>query len=128
MTVKESHSISSAKNLNLINKNDENNMNNMNKMKLKSKHFQAVKVQQVEVPPSNLQTCEGNSRIPAERVGDWVCFSCSNLNFSFRKICNRCKLSRDMSDMNYCNMENNPMCSSQMGLPLPSVTSSSHYP
>ena len=30
----------------------------------------------------------------AERVGDWVCLSCSNLNFSFRDICNRCDLLR----------------------------------
>ncbi len=22
---------------------------------------------------------------------DWVCFVCNNLNFSFRKKCNRCK-------------------------------------
>ena len=26
----------------------------------------------------------------AERVGDWVCAFCKNLNFSFRKQCNRC--------------------------------------
>ena len=25
------------------------------------------------------------------REGDWVCFNCNNLNFSFRKKCNRCK-------------------------------------
>ena len=25
-----------------------------------------------------------------ERVGDWVCLSCDNLNFSFRDVCNRC--------------------------------------
>lgn len=26
------------------------------------------------------------------REGDWVCFNCNNLNFSFRKKCNRCKM------------------------------------
>lgn len=26
------------------------------------------------------------------REGDWVCFGCNNLNFSFRKKCNRCKV------------------------------------
>ena len=26
------------------------------------------------------------------RQGDWVCLQCNNLNFSFRKKCNRCKL------------------------------------
>ena len=25
------------------------------------------------------------------REGDWICFACSNLNYSFRKVCNRCK-------------------------------------
>jgi uncharacterized protein YcbX len=29
-----------------------------------------------------------------ERVGDWVCINCKNLNFSFRKACNRCQLNR----------------------------------
>lgn len=22
---------------------------------------------------------------------DWVCLNCSNLNYSFRKVCNRCR-------------------------------------
>ena len=26
------------------------------------------------------------------RQGDWVCLQCHNLNFSFRKKCNRCKV------------------------------------
>lgn len=26
-----------------------------------------------------------------ERKGDWVCKCCQNLNFAFRKNCNRCK-------------------------------------
>lgn len=26
------------------------------------------------------------------REGDWVCLNCNNLNFSFRKKCNRCKM------------------------------------
>lgn len=30
-----------------------------------------------------------NSRAAAE---DWVCLHCNNLNYSFRKICNRCKI------------------------------------
>jgi hypothetical protein len=27
-----------------------------------------------------------------ERVGDWVCLNCNNLNFRFREICNRCDM------------------------------------
>ena len=30
-----------------------------------------------------------------ERKGDWTCKLCLNLNFSFRKICNRCKTSKE---------------------------------
>lgn len=29
-----------------------------------------------------------------ERAGDWVCVHCRNLNFSFRKVCNRCQIAR----------------------------------
>ncbi len=32
------------------------------------------------------------------RIGDWICFSCKNLNFAFRGFCNRCKISREESD------------------------------
>lgn len=28
----------------------------------------------------------------AQRKGDWVCLYCQNLNYSFRKKCNRCKI------------------------------------
>ena len=28
------------------------------------------------------------------RAGDWVCFKCNNLNFSFRTNCNRCHLTK----------------------------------
>lgn len=27
-----------------------------------------------------------------QREGDWICLNCHNLNFSFRKKCNRCKV------------------------------------
>jgi hypothetical protein len=33
-----------------------------------------------------------------ERIGDWVCIKCKNLNFSFRLICNRCQLSKIESE------------------------------
>ena len=29
-----------------------------------------------------------------ERVGDWVCLECNNLNFGFRDVCNRCDMDR----------------------------------
>ncbi len=30
-----------------------------------------------------------------EREGDWICFQCKNLNFSFRLTCNRCDLTKN---------------------------------
>jgi hypothetical protein len=40
------------------------------------------------------ETCSdaGKKGSLAERVGDWLCLNCNNLNFSFRDICNRCDL------------------------------------
>lgn len=49
-----------------------------------------------------LQAAERPAKKPAgkktlkERTGDWVCLSCRNLNFAFRKQCNRCKLGREL--------------------------------
>ena len=33
-----------------------------------------------------------------ERLGDWNCYKCKNLNFSFRVNCNRCQLSKKESE------------------------------
>jgi ABC-type proline/glycine betaine transport system permease subunit len=32
----------------------------------------------------------------SERIGDWVCYNCDNLNFAFRIVCNRCQLPKQM--------------------------------
>ena len=37
----------------------------------------------------------------SERLGDWICFNCKNLNFSFRKFCNRCQLSKEESNNSF---------------------------
>ena len=39
-------------------------------------------------------------------VNDWICPFCKNLNFAFRKICNKCKVSKVHSDSNI----NNNLC------------------
>ncbi len=44
-----------------------------------------------------------------ERVGDWVCVKCKNLNFSFRTICNRCQLSKPESEHLFEQYMNNLM-------------------
>jgi hypothetical protein len=33
-----------------------------------------------------------------ERAGDWICYKCKNLNFSFRVVCNRCQMTKKDSD------------------------------
>ena len=42
-----------------------------------------------------------------ERLGDWVCMKCRNLNFSFRVICNRCQLPKSESEIRYLEHMNN---------------------
>ena len=34
------------------------------------------------------------------RIGDWICLFCNNLNFAFRKICNRCLKQTKMQNYN----------------------------
>ena len=67
-----------------------------------------------------LTNWEEKTKLPLEiRAGDWICLYCNNLNFSFRKKCNRCGLFRKSSTLllkhqyfnnKYQNMEyfNNP--------------------
>ena len=39
----------------------------------------------------NYNQQKNNKKVIKERKGDWVCQFCSNVNFAFRTICNRCK-------------------------------------
>ena len=36
-----------------------------------------------------------------EREGDWSCYRCKNINFSFREICNKCQLSKEESEKKF---------------------------
>lgn len=47
---------------------------------------------------SNNSSDKKNKKPFVERVGDWVCIKCKNLNFSFRVICNRCQMPKYESD------------------------------
>ena len=43
------------------------------------------------------------------REGDWTCFDCHNLNFSFRIKCNRCGLLKEVSDKKFEDFRANVM-------------------
>ena len=36
-------------------------------------------------------------KVLKEREGDWICYFCKNLNFSFRDFCNRCQKTKEES-------------------------------
>ncbi len=56
-----------------------------------------------DIDQNNSNSGEKKKKKPfVERVGDWICIKCKNLNFSFRMICNRCQLSKSESE-NYSN-------------------------
>jgi hypothetical protein len=48
---------------------------------------------------SSLSSNDRKNKKPfMERVGDWVCIKCKNLNFSFRVMCNRCQMTKYESE------------------------------
>lgn len=52
-----------------------------------------------EALDSSVSSNDKKNRRPfIERVGDWTCFKCRNLNFSFRILCNRCQTPKQESD------------------------------
>ena len=62
------------------------------------------------------------------REGDWTCFDCHNLNFSFRVICNRCGLAKEISEQK-CKDFQNSIYSNLMGSPYVNNSDDvSYYP
>ena len=35
------------------------------------------------------------------KKGDWVCYNCKNINYSFRDKCNKCALDKEESEQKY---------------------------
>ena len=58
----------------------------------------------IEMKEKNLE--DKKKKYLIERKGDWQCPKCYNLNFSFRKECNRCHISKEKY-FNYKNQGNN---------------------
>ncbi len=57
-----------------------------------------TKQQKPEQPGKVSQATGGKGKKALERTGDWTCQKCSNLNYSFRQVCNRCNLSQKESN------------------------------
>ena len=58
-----------------------------------------------------------------DKEGDWKCIHCKNINYSFRTLCNRCKLPKMISFLNY----NNNQLVNQIYLPIYKTTPSLFY-
>ena len=67
-------------------KNDKEHFNNQNMKKQKEVN-------------KNKKNCKKFK----ERKGDWTCFYCKNLNFSFRNECNKCNIKKKKSDEGHDN-------------------------
>lgn len=51
---------------------------------------------------------EEKTKLPFEiRIGDWICFFCNNLNFSFRMKCNKCGVLKKSNTLLYGKKFNN---------------------
>ena len=59
--------------------------------------FYLNRINSVAQTPRNLYNKFQNKKIKPfiEREGDWTCKNCKNLNFAFRKECNRCKFPKN---------------------------------
>lgn len=78
-----------------FNNNNNNNNNNTNintNTNINPNSSKGINININNVPHSF--TNKKKSKPFAERVGDWVCNNCKNLNFSFRNICNRCQMTK----------------------------------
>jgi len=92
----DSDSLSNADNLNNLSRMT--NLANMNLKTSNNNNLNNFSMQQQNA--ENLANLDNKKKKKpfVERVGDWVCIKCKNLNFSFRVVCNRCQLTKAESD------------------------------
>ena len=85
-----------------------NNMNNQfqnNKKQDNNNDFLLEKKITYNNKKGNIKKNKKKKKDFIERIGDWCCYRCKNLNFSFRDYCNRCELSKEISEEMYKTME-----------------------
>ena len=63
-------------------KNEDKNLNDENK------------IEEEKINENENDESEKPKKKLVSRPGDWICGYCHNLNFSFRIVCNRCKMSK----------------------------------
>ena len=66
-----------------------------------------INVSDTKSKGNNKQKKQNKKKNFVEREGDWTCFYCKNLNFSFRKKCNRCKALKENSEKEHDNYMDN---------------------
>lgn len=66
-----------------------------------------INVSDTKSKGNNKQKKQNKKKNFVEREGDWTCFYCKNLNFSFRKKCNRCKALKVNSEKEHDNYMDN---------------------
>ena len=77
------------------------NVNSFNKSNKLNTEINSISSR--DVSPNNIK--ESKKKVLTEREGDWTCVRCKNLNFSFRKFCNRCELPKN--ENNQISVNNN---------------------
>ena len=87
------------KNLSTNSNSSQNSNNEKQNYKYNKENLneQSMKKQKIKIKNKNL--CKKLK----EREGDWTCFYCKNLNFSFRNKCNKCNISKKKSDEGHDN-------------------------
>lgn len=81
-------------------KNDSFDNNNYSNSNVINKLIPLIN-QKYTFTPKNFQNKNNgkNKKKIVGRKGDWICNFCNNLNYSFRKICNRCHANKETSDL-----------------------------